>query len=223
MLTAERPTRVLVIDDHRVFADVLRLGIDAEPDLHCAGAAHSAAEGLSLAATVPFAVAVVDLELAAGVDVTGAVGAGDGVSGIDVTRALLEQHPDARVIILTAHVRPDLARRALGAGASGFIGKDTSLRGVLAALRTATPQRPVLAPGLDRDGCPVTLTPRENDVLRQLGRGLDAHRTAAALGISMNTTRDHIKTLIRKLGAHNQLGAVVEAQRLGLLTVGRGY
>ena len=81
----------------------------------------------------------------------------------------------------------------------------------------------MLAPGLDRAGCPVTLTPREHDVLRQLGRGLDAHRTAAALGISLNTTRDHIKTLIRKLGAHNQLGAVVEAQRLGLLTVGRGY
>jgi two-component system response regulator DesR len=201
---------VLLIDDHRVFADVLRLGIDAEPDLHCVGTAHSAAEGLALAATSPFAVAVVDLELA-------------DASGIDVTRGLLELRPDARVIILTAHVRPDLARRAVAAGASGFIGKDTSLRGVLAALRTATPQRPVLAPELDRDGCPVALTPREHDVLRRLGQGLDAPRIAAALGISLNTTRDHIKTLIRKLGAHNQLGAVVEAQRLGLLTVGRRY
>jgi two-component system response regulator DesR len=70
---------------------------------------------------------------------------------------------------------------------------------------------------------PVALTAREYDVLRELGRGQDATRLAATLGISVYTARDHIKALMAKLGVRTQLDAVVTASRLGLITPGARY
>ena len=69
----------------------------------------------------------------------------------------------------------------------------------------------------------VALTAREYDVLRQLAQGRDVHRCATALGLSLYTTRDHIKALMGKLSAHSQLVAVVAADRLGLISVGSRY
>jgi DNA-binding NarL/FixJ family response regulator len=206
-----QPLSLLLIDDHRVFTDLLALTLDLQPDMACVAVAHTAREGLEKAAVVDFTVAIVDLQLP---------DAG-GLETIDRLRAL---RPAARIIVLTAHPRADLARRALAAGAVAFLAKDAALAEILAAVRTASPERPVLAAELR--GAPadaVRLTAREHDVLRSLGRGLDASRIAAALGISLHTTRDHIKAVMTKLGVHSQLDAVVSAERLGLITIGSRY
>jgi two-component system response regulator DesR len=90
-------------------------------------------------------------------------------------------------------------------------------------VRNADAARPVV----EAEACPpaarIGLTHREYDVLRQLGQGLDASRIATALGISLHTTRDHIKSVMAKLGVHSQLGAVVSAERLGLISLGSRY
>lgn len=203
--------RVLVIDDHRVFTDVLRLGIDGEPGLRCVDVAHTLHEGLARAAATEFDVAVVDLELPDAVDLT-------------IVPSLLALRPPARVLILTAFARPELARRALTEGASGFLSKETPLATLFRAIRSATVSSPVIDPPLPPIRLSdVKLTPREHDVLRQLGLGHEAHRIAENLGISLYTTRDHIKSVMNKLGAHSQLSAVVTAERLGLLKLGRNY
>ena len=203
-------TRVLVIDDHRVFTDLLALGLGLQADLECVAVAHTAHEGLAAAAATDFAVALVDLQL-------------PDASGLDTIGRLRKLRPHARVVVLTAHPRPDLAERALAAGAVGFLGKDAPLARILAAVRTADADHPVLDPALPVARPGVRLTPREHDVLRQLGLGLDATRAAAALGMSVATARGHIKSLLAKLDVHSQLDAVVSAERLGLISIGSRY
>jgi two-component system response regulator DesR len=121
------------------------------------------------------------------------------------------------VVVLTAHPRVDLVRRAVAAGAAGFLAKDAPLPEILAAVRAALAG----APGRYWEpDVAVHLTARELDVLGGLGRGRDATRIAADLGISVHTARDHIRALLGKLGVHSQLDAVVTADRLGLIAVG---
>lgn len=199
---------VLLIDDHRVFTDLLALTLDMQPDLRCVGVAHTVADGLATAAAVEFDVAIVDLQLPDG-------------PGFGAIAPLLEMRPHARIVVLTAHPRAALAERAIAMGAVAFLAKDGALAEILTAVRHAAVERPVICAELRQvTGAALHLTPRELDVLRELGAGSDAPRIAAALGISMYTTRDHIKSILAKLDVHSQLEAVVTAGRLGLIEIG---
>jgi DNA-binding NarL/FixJ family response regulator len=201
---------VLLLDDHRVFTDLMAIALDAQPDLRCVAVAHSVAEGLARAAETSFDVALVDIQLPDG-----------GV--LDALPELRTARPEARFVVLTAHPRPDLARRASAAGASGFLGKDAPFASILDAVRdtgvhdTAPADAPVPS---DDAAARLGLTSRELDVLHELAQGRDARGAASALGISIHTTRDHIKSLRAKFGVHTQLDAVVSAGRLGLVTLG---
>ncbi|GII56603.1 DNA-binding response regulator [Planotetraspora thailandica] len=199
---------VLLLDDHRVFTDSLALTLDVEPDIHCVATARTAREGLAKAAVLDFAVAVTDLQL-------------PDADGFDVITRLHRLRPEARIVVLTAHSRSDLADRAIAAGAVAFLGKDAPLTRILAAIRSADAAHPMVV--VERRRGRIHLTDREYDVLRELGRGNDASRIAATLGISLHTARDHIKAVMAKLGVHTQLDAVVSADRLGLITIGSGY
>lgn len=202
---------VLLVDDHRVFAESLALSIETRPDLRCAAVVHTVADALGIAATTPFDVALVDLQLPDG----------DGFAAI---RGLSSRRPDARTIVLTAHPRPGLVHRALAAGASGFLGKEATLDEIVAGIRLARSGRSVLGTGLDeRPATEIRLTAREHEVLGALSRGLDAARIASTLGISLHTARDHIRSVLAKLGAQTQLEAVVTANRVGLVSLGTGF
>ena len=199
---------VLVVDDHRVFTDALRIGIGAHPGVRCAGVAHSAHEAMARAAVIDLDVALVDLDL-------------PDADGLELVGRLRAAHPGVRAIVLTAFARPELADRALAAGAVGFLGKDGTLERILTAVRTADAANPVVDAAVERArGERIALTGREHEVLRRLAMGHDAGRIAQDLGISRYTTRDHIKAVLGKLGAHSQLAAVVAAERLGLVRVG---
>jgi DNA-binding NarL/FixJ family response regulator len=135
-------------------------------------------------------------------------------SGLQLVAELAWRIP---VLVLTAHPRVDLVRRATAAGAAGFLAKDMPLHEILVAAHAALAGTPVRSWEPDRL---VHLTGRELDVLAGLGRGRDTSRIATELGISVHTTRDHIRAVLAKLGAHSQLEAVVTADRLGLIAVG---
>jgi DNA-binding NarL/FixJ family response regulator len=202
---------VFLLDDHRVFTDMLELTLGLQADMRCVAVTHSLGEALEVAARTCFDVAVVDLQLPDG----------DGMTAIPRLRAL---RPDARIIVLTAHPRGDLAERALAGGAVAFLPKDGTLSAILAAIRTADATHPLVGAGLRPGAGPVPrLTRREHDVLRGLARGQDAHRIAGTLGISPHTTRDHIKALLAKLDSHTQLEAVVTACRLGMVELDGPY
>src|SRR5690349_20752802 len=99
-------TRVLLVDDHKVFAESLALGLATRPGVVCAGIAHTVAG--ALAVTAAFDVALVDLQLPDG-------------DGFTAVRGLVSRRPDAAVLVLTAHPRPGLVGRAAEAGAYGLL------------------------------------------------------------------------------------------------------
>jgi len=210
-------TSVLVVDDHTTFSDLLAMALEREPDFTCVGTAVSVAKAMVIADELRPDLVIMDVRL------------GDG-DGIAATAELTQLYPDLRVVVLTAHVDTALMQRAADAGACGLLPKDGSLPDMLQALRSSRRGGMVVHPALitalmasktarGGDSLPP-LTRRERDVLRLLADGLDARAIATDLGISVNTCRGYVKSLLMKLGAHSQLEAVVIATNHGLVSVG---
>lgn len=210
------PTRVLVIDDHLTFAELLTAALDREPDLVSVGHATSASEGVALCRQLLPDLVVMDVQLPDG-------------DGFSATSAILASHPAARVIVLTAHATAEVFERAAKAGACGFLPKDGSLAAMLQTLRNARPGSLVVDPALvaglasrrrereEEHRHVPSLTPRERVVLELMSEGKDVRMMAKELNLSPLTCRGYVKTLLSKLGAHSQLEAVVIASRLRLL------
>lgn len=199
--------RVLVIDDHRVFTDLLAFALDAAPHTACAGTAASLAEGLRKAEALDVDVVLLDVQL----------GADDGLSAVELLRRL---RPGARVIVLTAHPSAAGAALARASGAAGYLAKDTRLDDLVAAIRTASPARPAIAPGLVRSPFDE-LTPRERQVLELLCDGRRSAGIARELGLSVHTVRDHVKALRHAFGVRSQLEVVATAVAHGWVSARR--
>jgi len=210
------PLRVLVVDDHQTFADLLSLALGAEPDLEAIGTAGSAAEAVSMAAELKPDVVVMDIEMPR-------------QDGLAATRRLREVLPDVVIVVVTAHRDPQWVLRATQAGASAFVPKNGSLPEMLDVLRRARNGGMLVAasafgstsaaaePAAPAAGPRIELTQRERDVLHCLSRGMAPKAIARVLGISLHTCRGYVKSLLAKLGVSSQLEAVVTAQRLGLI------
>ncbi|MEV4509197.1 response regulator transcription factor [Dactylosporangium sp. NPDC049525] len=201
------PRTVLLVDDHRIFTDVLAFALDAQPDLRCVAVANSAREGLAKAAAYDFDVAIVDLHL-------------PDAGGLAVVEELRAIRPAALLVVLTGHPRADLAAAAHRAGADAFLAKDDALHAVLGVLRGAPPPSPRRRLA---DTAGPQLTPREHEVLASLASGADARTISHDLGLSMHTVRDYIKTILAKFGVHTQHAAVVAAIESGLVTAGKRH
>jgi DNA-binding NarL/FixJ family response regulator len=211
--------RVLVVDDHRTFADLLSLALSSEPDLDCVGTAGSAAEAVAMAVEMKPDVVVMDIEMPR-------------QDGLAATRRLREVLPDLVIVVVTAHRDPQWVLRATQAGASAFVPKNGSLPEMLDVLRRARNGGMLVAASafgstvapVERapTGPRVELTQRERDVLHCLNRGMAPKAIARVLGISLHTCRGYVKSLLTKLGVSSQLEAVVTAQRLGLIERSEG-
>lgn len=208
--------RVLIVDDHRTFTDLVALALAGEPDLDCVATAHSVADArLQVAHHAPDLV-LMDVDL----------GDGDG-DGLDLTEELLRLDPTLLVVVLTAYGHPQVLRRAAAVGACALLPKGGSLPDLLRGMREARHGDLFVHAGLlrslvvvddhgDRARLP-DLTPREALVLELLTEGRQVGGIAGDLGISIHTCRGYVKTLLAKLGAHSQLEAVVIAGRYGLV------
>jgi DNA-binding NarL/FixJ family response regulator len=207
-------TSILIVDDHRSFADLLAGALNIIPGLHCVGTAASAAEGIARAAELQPDIVVMDIEMPR-------------QDGLQATRRIREVAPDTVIAVVTGHNDPAWISRAAQAGASAFIPKGGSLTEMIDILGRVCHGQMIVAPstfdaGLstpqqsDRTPAPL-LTPRELEVLAYLGKGMSVHSISQVLGISLNTCRGHVKSLHAKLGASSQLEAVIKAQNLGLI------
>jgi DNA-binding NarL/FixJ family response regulator len=210
---------VLIVDDHRAFAECLAMVIDACPDLGSLATATSVADGIALAQRLLPDIILLDVRLPDG----------DGVAAICRFR---DASPDARVLILTGYPDLDVLARAAGAGASGFLQKDSPVEGIIRAIRAARDGDIIVGestlvdilgrlrsgqkPSTDVAGA-QRFTARELDVLALMGEGLDPHAIANLLQISLHTCRGYEKSIMAKLDAHSQLEAVVIALRRGLI------
>ncbi len=211
--------RVLVVDDHRTFAELLT-GALVSAGMTSVGIAHSAADAVSMAEELHPDVVVMDIQMPR-------------EDGLSATRRIREVAPEAVIAVVTAHRDPDWVVRAAQAGASAFIPKNGSLAEMLDVLGRVRAGQMLVAPSAftgDRAELPTPrvsrenrpeLTRREQQVLDCLGQGMQVKAIARVLGIAQETVRGYVKSLHAKLGARSQIEAVLKGQQFGLL--GRAY
>src|SRR5258708_21138284 len=120
-----RAVRVLVVDDHQVFADALAARLAAEPDLEVVGVAHSGADAEHLARRHAPDLVILDIDL------------GD-ANGLELAPRLLDGYPERRVVVATAHDSPEVPTRSIRAGVRRFVSKDSGFADLLRSVRAET-------------------------------------------------------------------------------------
>ena len=208
-------TRVVIVDDHLMFAESLARLLGDDGDIVVTGIASTGAQARALIAEAPPHVALLDYHL-------------PDVDGVSLARAVLDVQPDVGVIILTGADDDQLMLSAIQAGCAGFLTKDRAATEVADAVRSvaageALISAPVLARLLARiESGPrppgSDLTARERDLLEQMARGLSNRAIAETLHLSVNTVRNYTQSILNKLGAHSKLEAVSLAVRYGLIS-----
>ena len=203
--------RVLLADDHPVVREGLRGMLAAEPDIVVAGEAGSGDEAVSLGLALRPDVILMDLRMPHG----------DGVSAITRIR---EDQPRARIIVLTTYDTDADILRAVEAGATGYLLKDSPRTALVNAIRAAARGETVLAPLVagrlvSRIRMPLqeSLSTREAEVLAQVARGLTNAEIGRVLYISEATVKTHLGRACAKLGVSGRTAAVTKAMQTGAL------
>ncbi|MGW1884231.1 response regulator [Streptomyces sp. NPDC001970] len=199
--------RVLLAEDQGMMRGALALLLGMEEDIEVVAQVGRGDEVTAAALTSRPDVALLDIEL-------------PGLSGLDAAAELRDEVPDCRVLILTTFGRPGYLRRAMEAGAVGFLVKDGPVeelaKSIRAVLRGETVIDPALAAAALSAG-PSPLTPRERDVLNAAVDGATVADIAAKVHLSESTVRNYLSAAIGKTGTRNRMEAVRAARRQGWL------
>ena len=206
---AEATIRVLLVEDHLLVRDALVEALADHPRIEVDGVAASRAEGESLLGSMAVDVVVADLQL------------GDGL-GTDLVAVAQRRSPAPPVLLMTGTDDRKGLSEALAAGCAGFVSKGQGLdRLVEAVLVVAGGAAFFPATLLDQvmrtPSTRVELTERETEVLVLLARARTVGEISDELHLSPHTVRNHVKQILSKLGARNQLEAVVIAAREGMV------
>jgi len=224
---ADRPTRVMIVDDQALVRAGFRMVLDAEPDIEVVA---ECADGQAALDALP----------GRGVDVVLMDIRMPRLDGIEATRRVVAREEPPKVLVLTTFDLDEYVYAALRAGAAGFLLKDAGPSELLAAIRAVHTGDAVVAPGptrrlLDRFlpllpstagptalGRLDVLTEREREVLEAVGRGLNNTEIAAALFVAEATVKTHIGRVLAKLGLRDRVQMVVLAYETGLVRIGDG-
>jgi two-component system response regulator NreC len=210
--------RVVVIDDHAVFRDCLKLLLNPHRDIEVAGEASHLEEALEVVARTAPDVIILDVKLG-------------GLDGIAVTREILRRDPQARILMLTMVDEPAFAAGAFAAGALGYATKSDSSDDVAHAIRSVAERQRYLSPLLSPAAVEsereipaqagadplATLTRREREVFDLTLTGATSGEIGNRLSISARTVETHRGRILHKLHARTTLDLVRLAARLGLL------
>jgi DNA-binding NarL/FixJ family response regulator len=209
---------LLIVDDHRSFAEALAVALGKEEDLEVLPVAVDGVGAAKAAAARPPDIAIVDLQM-------------PGIDGFETTRRIKASSPGTTVIILTGADDELALGRSIQAGAHGLLRKTIAIQELIDAVRKAERGEPLndhdeiefalrrirrlrandddIAHRFDR------LTPRELQILQLLADGKSPDDLATELEVSRNTLRTHIQNILMKLGVHSKLDAIVAAIRHG--------
>ena len=198
--------RVLIAEDQAMVLGALAALIDIEQDLEVIGQVRSGTEALAAALSSRPDVIVTDIEM-------------PGLSGLELAGELKRQGCTARVIILTTFARPGYLRRALDAGASGYLLKDAPSNRLADAIRRVYGGGRAVDPELAAEAWSEAdpLTDRERQVLRLAADGQSGAEIAAGLELSEGTVRNYLSEAINKIGAKNRVDAARIARVKGWL------
>lgn len=202
---------VLLVDDHALVRKGFRRMLEDDAAITVVGEASEGQEAVRMALELKPKVVVMDCAL-------------PGISGIDATRQIRAQMPDATVLMLSMHSEDTLIRQALDAGARGYILKNAMELDLVSAIKRVAQGHLVLDPQLakpealkgERDS---GLTPRELEILRHIVAGKSNKEIAAELGLSANTVGVHRANIMDTLGIHKTAELVVYAIRNGLVSL----
>jgi DNA-binding NarL/FixJ family response regulator len=214
MSATPEPLRVVLVDDHPVYREglaklLLECGVDVIAQ------AGNGADALSLVEEMAPDVVVMDLNM-------------PGMSGVDVTRKLVERTPASRVLVVSVSAQEEDVTEAILAGASGYVLKDGPVEEVVAGIQAAANGESLISPRIatmllrrmrldepaEVDTPAITpLSERELQVLRLVAEGKGNQEIGEALYIGQSTVRNHISSILMKLQVENRVQAAVRAVR----------
>ena len=209
-MTGTVPIRVLVADDHPVVRAGLTAAIGYQTDMCVVGQASNGDEAIALFYTQIPDVTLMDLRMPIR-------------SGVEAIRSIRDPFPAARIIVLTTYDGDEDIQRALRAGASGYLLKETPMEEVLEAIRAVHRGRKWISSDvairLAEHVGEKTLTRREIEVLELIARGSSNQMIAASLHIVEGTVKAHVSNILSKLDAADRTQAVTEGMRRGILHI----
>jgi DNA-binding NarL/FixJ family response regulator len=202
------PLRILTADDHPLIRAGLVAFLTTEPGLEVVAEVANGEEALEKYRELHPDIVLMDLSMPV-------------MDGLSATRAILDEFPDARVIVLTTYDGDEDIHRALDAGAMGYLVKDMVLADVLNVIRSVHAGRRGIphsvAAKLAEHTPRIPLTPRETEVLSLVANGLSNAEVAARIGRTEGTVKVHLKNILQKLEATGRTEAVTTALRRGFI------
>jgi DNA-binding NarL/FixJ family response regulator len=206
------PIRILIVDDHSVVRQGLRMFLGLDPELEIIGEAQDGAEALQKVRELKPDVVLMDLLMPV-------------MDGITAIGAIRRETQDVEVIALTSVLEDASVVGAVRAGAIGYLLKDTQADELCRAIKAAAAGQVQLSPKaaarLMREvrapESPEALTERETDVLRLLAQGQSNKEIAHALNIGEKTVKTHVSNVLGKLGVQSRTQAALYAVRIGLV------
>jgi NarL family two-component system response regulator LiaR len=203
-MTQARRIRVMVVDDHPIVQDGLRMLVQLSAGLEWVGQAQSGEEAIARCDEMQPDVVLMDLLM-------------PGMGGVEAIKAIRQRRTTVQVIALTSFAEPDLVQQALKAGAISYVLKNVQAAALAEAIRAAYGRQSVMAPeataalvqAMQRNTLDMEeLSERELAVLCLIADGLTNNQIASRLSIAESTVRFHIGHIFLKLGAHNRAEAV---------------
>ena len=199
---------ILIADDHKIVRMGLKSLIAAEKDLVVVGEAEDGEHTVRQALKLRPDVVIMDLVMPK-------------KDGVAATQELREKLPETKVLVLTSYSTTDTIAAALAAGARGAVMKSADDNDLLAAIRTVAAEETFISPEvkglLAVDPPAPTLSPRQREVLQALVKGFSNTEIADLLGISRTVAKEHVETLLAKLGAANRTELTAIATRKHLV------
>jgi DNA-binding NarL/FixJ family response regulator len=215
-LSSLAPVRILVVDDHAIFREGVKLLIHRDPQLRVIAEAGNAADALALAIREQPDIVLLDADLA-------------GFDGLEIVDGLRAAVPDTGIIILSGVRTSELRARALRLGAKGFVAKEQSGDVLVLAIRRVRGgelwfDRGTVGTALTRllhgesleDGTLARLTPREREIIRLVGEGLKNEAIGNSLAITEKTVRNHLTVIFDKTDVRDRLHLAIYGYRNGL-------
>jgi DNA-binding NarL/FixJ family response regulator len=207
-MLAMRQIKILTVDDHPLLRQGIAAVIQGEKDMQMVGEAANGREAIEIFRSLRPDVTLMDLQM-------------PDLNGIDAITTIRQEHPEARIIVLTTYEGDVLARRSIKAGVAGYLLKDMIRTELLGAIRSVhvgkryIPQK--IAAELAEHYTEDDLSQREIEVLREVACGTSNKIIASHLLISEATVKAHMQNILLKLGASDRTHAVSIATHRGFL------
>ncbi len=204
--------RLLLVDDHVVVRQGLRMVLSLEPDLDIIGEANNGQEALSLVKKLDPQVVLMDLLMPV-------------MDGVSAIRAIKKEHPDIEVVALTSVLEDRLVIDAVEAGAAGYLLKESGPEELIEAIRAAAKGEVRLHPKAQKrlikevrtPEMRESLTERETETLRLIAKGLSNKEIASELSVSEVTVKTHVSSILSKLNLQSRTQAALFALKEGLV------